>query len=76
MKLSPLEQKILMNIQLGIICVGMVGRPGHVLFHEVSCYLPIPKARNSICRVKLCQKIDHKMLARRHWIDHYLAAQI
>ena len=30
MKLSPLEQKILMNIQLGAICTGMIDfyRPG------------------------------------------------
>ena len=34
MKLSPLEQKILMNIQLhvGVICADMVDfrRPGHI----------------------------------------------
>ena len=31
MKLSALEQKILMNIQLGVICTDMVDfrRPGH-----------------------------------------------
>ena len=32
MKLSPLEQKILMNIQLGVICTDMVDfcRRGHI----------------------------------------------
>ena len=32
MKLSPLDQKILMDIQLGVICVNMVDfhRPGHI----------------------------------------------
>ena len=37
MKLSPLEQKILKNIQLGVICVVMVDIAGwsHV-FHPLS----------------------------------------
>ena len=32
LQLSPLEQKILMNIQLGVICADMVDfrRPGHI----------------------------------------------
>ena len=39
MKLSPLEQKIFMNIQLGVICMDKVDfhRPDHILDDTVQC---------------------------------------
>ena len=35
MKLSPLEQKMLMNIQLGVICAEMVGSVDMVTYCTV-----------------------------------------
>ena len=57
MKLSPLELKILMNIQLGVICVEMVDLVYQVT-HDTRCIESTDLVINTVGRLLLSELLS------------------